>query len=174
MMWQTISGVSVGTVIRWYWSTRVIRSPLCHGISFVSWDLVIRFLLSGIGCHWRLYWAGLSYTKLVSAIHGFVAVLARLRSWLCTGLGSALQRRGYTYIPLVHSLWSLVISRVFRQTVAIISIFVVPSSFSPYVPYIPSVSTVRTCCRCIAPLSGSEILLQKLLNLRFIAGTTDR
>ena len=102
-------------IIRWYWSTRVIRFPL-----------------SGIGCHRRLYWAGLSYTKPVLAIHGFVAVSARLGSRLCTGLGSALQRRGYTYIPLVHSLWSLVISRVFRQTVAIISIFVVPSSsFSP-------------------------------------------
>src|SRR5438105_4891064 len=30
------------------------------------------------------------------------------------------------------------ISRVFRQTVAIISIFVVPSSFSPYVPSVPT------------------------------------
>jgi len=33
---------------------------------------------------------------------------------------------------------------------------------------------VRTRRRRIAPLSGSEILLQKLLNLRFVAGTTDR
>lgn len=33
---------------------------------------------------------------------------------------------------------------------------------------------VRTCRCCITPLSGSEILLQKLLNLRFVAGTTNR